>query len=117
MKVTSLHHEAYGQWAGNERGYPPDPKRCCETVSDGWKTKQCSRPRGHGPEEAYCHQHSPAEVERRDKIAKIRYEKNLRRWRVEHNAHKLLEVVTRIAEGHNDAMGLAQETLTELKLW
>ena len=50
---------SYSNWAGNPRGSKPDYDRCCEVVSDGvGLTKQCSRKRGYGPDNAYCKQHS-----------------------------------------------------------
>jgi hypothetical protein len=119
-KISSLHKKAYGEWAGNPRGIPPDPTRCCEEVHErgrGIHFYQCSKPRGYGPEEAYCKIHDPAEVKRRNDKAEAKYREQVRQWKIEKNGPELLEVVQKIANGHNDAMGLAQETLTRLKLW
>jgi hypothetical protein len=50
----------YGVWAGDPRGDREDPARCREEV---WPTgrsmipHQCRRPRGHGPDGAYCSVH------------------------------------------------------------
>ena len=51
----------YGQWAGNQQGYPEDKTRCVQTVwprSGGWIDSQCKRKRGHGPNGLYCKQHA-----------------------------------------------------------
>lgn len=49
----------YGQWSGNERGTPEDPKRCIAEVYPqfGWIPRQCERNRGNGPDGLYCKQH------------------------------------------------------------
>ncbi len=49
----------YGQWAGNPVGVAEDPAKCVAEVRDGWHSCQCSRPRGHGPDQEYCRQHDP----------------------------------------------------------
>lgn len=72
---------------------------------------------GYGPEEAYCKTHDPAEVKRKQELRDIEYARKAHIRKVELSGPKLLEVLKRIAEGHNDAMGLAQETLTDLSLW
>jgi len=50
----------YGQWAGNEAGWPEDSQRCVESVwpSSGWQDHQCRRKRGYGPNGLYCKQHA-----------------------------------------------------------
>ena len=59
--------EAYGQWAGNKKGFKPDYDRCCEQVYSNWRFYQCQRKRGYGPDEAYCKQHAKRfQVERGD---------------------------------------------------
>lgn len=51
----------YGRW-----GSAPNKERCCATVPDGpYHTKQCMRPRGHGPGGYFCKVHDPAVVEAR----------------------------------------------------
>ena len=49
----------YGAWAGNPAGTPEDPFKCIEVVPDGYRSCQCSRKRGHGPDGLYCRQHDP----------------------------------------------------------
>lgn len=53
------YEQRYNVWGGNASGKAPDYSRCCEVVSHGTGlSKQCSRKRGFGPEEAYCKQHA-----------------------------------------------------------
>ena len=49
----------YGRWAGNKKGYPEDPAKCIESVTDGFNSGQCTRKRGKGPDGLYCGQHNP----------------------------------------------------------
>lgn len=116
-ELSSFHKKRYAQWAGNEAGIAADPKRCCEQVHQNYRFYQCNKPRGYGPEEAYCFIHSPAEVKRKRDLQDIAYEKKARIRKIESSGPELLAAIKRIAEGHNDAMGLAQETLTKLNLW
>lgn len=50
----------YGCWAGNPDGYPENPLRCVQEVSQehSYIPAQCRRARGHGPEGEYCRQHA-----------------------------------------------------------
>ena len=48
----------YGQWAGNPDGFPENKERCVEVVWRDYKSHQCGRRRGHGPDGQYCKQHS-----------------------------------------------------------
>lgn len=51
----------YGQWAGNQRGQPENPKGCVKGVYPAhsqYIEHQCSRKRGHGPDGLYCKQHA-----------------------------------------------------------
>lgn len=106
----------YGAWAGRPDGVKPVYSRCCESVStrDRWGIgSQCARKNGHGPEGAYCKQHDPAAVEARERAAaeasKAKYDK----WRKEVNGARFYAVLKQIADGHNDARGLAQEVLAK----
>lgn len=114
-----LYQEKYGAWAGHPEGHPPDHTRCCEEITyyvGRWpKHKQCDRKRGHGPEGAYCKQHDP------EVVAKRRSEKDQRereKWnerRYEFYGKSFFKVLEQIAAGHNDARGLAQETIAKFK--
>jgi hypothetical protein len=63
--LTKYHCERYGSWSGNEQGYKPDPERCAYEVFPvgRYVPQQCSRARGHGPEEAFCAQHAKGRKE------------------------------------------------------
>ena len=57
--LNGRYQHRYSVWAGNPAGSTPDYERCCEVVSNGiGLTKQCSRKRGFGPDNAYCKQHA-----------------------------------------------------------
>jgi hypothetical protein len=57
MEPTSKHKEFYGKW-GYQKGTKCDPTKCAAEVASGWTYKQCGRPCGHGPANAYCKQHA-----------------------------------------------------------
>lgn len=51
----------YGNWAGNPKGTKEDTTRCIEEVRSrfaGDFGHQCTRNRGHGPNELYCAAHA-----------------------------------------------------------
>lgn len=107
--------KSYGSWAGNPAGRLPDFSKCCEEVADtslNWTHfHQCSRKRGFGPDEAYCRQHDPAAVEERRRASDERFTKEMNQRRVQLHGRTFYEALKQIAEGHNDARGLAQEVL------
>lgn len=97
------------------------PEQCAGSVStkDGWGYSQCSRKRGHGPEQAYCKQHDPDAV-------KAKREARAAKWREEYDAKAKAREAERaatqlgkdaiaalqaIADGYNDPRGLAQIVL------
>lgn len=100
----------------HKKTYSPD--RCAESVWDrigGWHHYQCSRKRGHGPEQAFCKQHSPD-------AKKARKDAQEARWRVEQEERRkarairsakdeALNACRAIAAGHNDPRGLAQKVV------
>lgn len=113
-KLTSLHQKSYGAWAGNNAGHAPDPKLCCESVSDSGRsmlTHQCRRKRGWGPEGAYCKQHSPESVAARRADEEARYQEKRLKWKYEANGEPAVSLLKQIAEGHNDPRSAAQEFL------
>ena len=69
---------------------------------------QCERAAKVGD---FCKQHSPDVVAERRKKADEKYEASTLKWRTEVNGAKFLAVLRQIAEGHNDARGLATETV------
>lgn len=60
MADSTEYKDRYGQWAGVPKGREPDFTRCAEEVHStyGFIHHQCSRKRGHGPDNAYCKQHA-----------------------------------------------------------
>lgn len=55
---NKLYPKSYGRWAGKPNGTKPDYARCAEHVFGSYYSHQCSRKRGHGPDQAYCKQHA-----------------------------------------------------------
>jgi hypothetical protein len=118
MERSKHYPKSYGAWAGNPKGQEPDYSRCCKEVwsSERWsRAYQCQRQRGHGPDEAYCKQHVPD-------AAKARQEAAATRWRDKYNAERyqthgrtFYNALVKIAEGYNDARGLAEETIAKFK--
>lgn len=81
-RLTSFHKERYGKWGGQPNGVAVDPSRCAEEVHPnerGALWSQCSRKRGHGPEGAFCKQHSPEAKAARNAKADRAYK--LEGWR------------------------------------
>lgn len=107
--------DKYGAWAGRPAGSAPDFTRCCEEVTTyigGWpRYHQCARKRGHGPDGAYCKQHDPVAVKAREEASQARYTADYNKRRYGFHGEKFFNVLKEIAEGHNDARGLAQETI------
>lgn len=51
----------YGTWAGNPRGVKYDPAKCAAEVynlSGGFRSSQCSKKNGKGPDGLYCGIHA-----------------------------------------------------------
>jgi hypothetical protein len=51
----------YGTWAGNPRGVKYDPAKCAAEVynlSGGFRSSQCSKKNGKGPNGLYCGIHA-----------------------------------------------------------
>lgn len=109
-----LYKSAYGAWAGMPKGHQPDFKRCCEEVwsRERWsRHSQCSRPRGHGPDGAYCKQHDPAIVEARQKAVEIAGNKRHRNDMMRAFGSSFLAILRQIADGHNDPRAIASEAV------
>jgi hypothetical protein len=119
MTEQSSHYSTkYGAWAGYPSGHAPDLTRCCEKVFGSLGSpggKQCSKPRGHGPDGAYCKQHDPAAVKARQVASSAKYDAQMNEARYGWNGRKFYAALVKIAEGHNDARGLAQEVVDEFK--
>jgi hypothetical protein len=119
--LTSLHKPRYGDWAGNPRGWAPDPALCCEEVYPPGRAMipgQCAKSRGHGPEAAYCAVHAPEAVEARRNAAQAAYDAKWEPDRIRsaraQATPSLIAALQAIAAGHNDPRTLATETLATL---
>ena len=112
---SSFHKPKYGAWAGAPNGMPPDSERCAQEVSDGWRVTQCSRKRGHGAERAYCRQHDPAAVKKREQARAEKYDEELQRLRVQWSAGAFLQALRLIAAGSPCAQEIAQATINEFE--
>jgi|HubBroStandDraft_3_1064219.scaffolds.fasta_scaffold83973_3 hypothetical protein len=118
MEKSSLYPKSYGAWAGNPKGCAPDFTRCCAQV---WSRErfarhyQCNKPRGHGPDGAYCKQHDPAVAKARRAAADERSRAQWNNRRYEWHGRAFFDVLVKIADGHNDARGLAQEAIDDFK--
>lgn len=92
------------------------PRRCCTQVHfyiGRWPhTKQCDR-KGVVEEggKFYCKQHSPAEVKKREKASQEKWDAQSKQWILERRGPAAHKVLQQIADGHNDARGLARAFL------
>jgi hypothetical protein len=113
---SNLYQDKYGAWAGFPEGHKPDLTRCCEEVrSPGrWASyHQCTKPRGHGPDGAYCKQHDPEVAKARRAAADARGKVKWRERMLEAYGRTFFDALIKIADGHNDARGLAQEIVSD----
>lgn len=114
LEKSPLYKKSYGVWAGLPTGHAPDYAQCCEEVwsRERWsKHYQCSKPRGYGPDKAYCKQHDPQIVKARQEASAARSEQKWQQRLLEIYGHTFYETLVKIADGHNDARGLAQEVI------
>lgn len=72
---------------------------------------QCSRKRGFGPDGAYCRQHDPDAVKKRQSEAQEKWDKQMRARRYEWHGKRFYDALKVIADGHNDARGHAQDII------
>lgn len=115
---SALYKPKYGAWAGLPAGHKPDFTRCCEEVAsrERWtRWSQCNRPRGHGPDGAYCKQHDPEAVKARRAAVDARAKVAWRERRLEWYGSTFFKALVEIANGHNDARGLAQEVVADFE--
>jgi hypothetical protein len=119
----ALFPDGYGMWAGNPKGMRPDYSRCCKEVIDTstrWtRWHQCGRKNGHGPEGAYCKQHSPDVEAARNKATQERqhqaFLEESRKQFLGYGGKFLIVALKAIEDGHNDPRQLAKETLDLLR--
>ncbi len=57
-ELSTYHQMRYGEWSGHPKGVAADPERCAYEIWTDWRSSQCLRKRGHGPEKAFCKQHA-----------------------------------------------------------
>lgn len=115
---SQLYPKEYGAWAGFPQGHPPDLARCCAAVwtKERWSRQhQCHRMRGFGPYGAYCKQHDPDAVKAREVASNKRSNNQMNARRYEWYGRTFFDALLKIAEGHNDARGLAQEVIATFK--
>lgn len=111
--LSSFHKRGYGRLSRAA----PDPNRCAKEISagDGWEYHQCSRKRGHGPEQAYCKQHSPDAVKerqaKREERWKAEQRERVRMTALSEAKDAAFEACQKIAAGHNDPQALAKDVL------
>lgn len=95
----------------------PDFTRCCENVRTpvGATTDfhQCLRKRGFGPDGAYCKQHDPSAAQARREASRARYVEQTNKLRYGWSGRTFYDALKQIAEGHNDARGLAQQVIAD----
>ena len=53
----------YGEWAGNPRGNKENTEHCIEEIFERFRSKQCTRKRGNGPDGLLCKQHAKRQEE------------------------------------------------------
>jgi len=108
-----LHYrKSYGRYNTD-----PDFTKCCRNVyasSPFGFSYQCKRRNGHGPDGAYCKQHSPEAVEMRRQKEQERFFKDMKANTVKSFAPRALKALKKIADGHNDPQAVAQDVLDKL---
>lgn len=115
--------ERYGDYGGNPKGHAPDFTRCCEDVARPlgvtYMYGQCTRKRGYGPEGAYCKQHDPIEVAKRNKAASDKWESQALKERFRYFGKTFHDALEEIAKGHNDPRAKAVDVLAKFdpKAW
>lgn len=117
MTESALYKEKYGN--GTFNSHKPNYALCCEEVTSyetNWpRHHQCSRKRGFGPDKAYCKQHDPEVVKAREAANNKRANESWNKRRYEFSGKRFFDTLQLIADGHNDARGLAQEVVAKFK--
>ncbi len=117
---NTAYPERYGQWGGNPRGFAPNYERCCAEVTPnerggGARRHQCNNKRGYGPGLAYCKTHNPDAVAAKRAERQAAYDAKWEARRYEWHGREFFNALDQIANGHNDARGLAQEIIAKFK--
>lgn len=115
---NSAYPKSYGAWAGDPAGNAPDFDHCCVGVwsNERWsRHSQCSKKRGYGPGKAYCKIHDPASVKARQEKAEADANAKWNSQRYSFHGRAFYSALEEIANGHNDARGLAAEVIAKFK--
>lgn len=118
MSDKNHYKEKYGNWAGNPAGRAPDFKRCCEEVWSKERfsiSSQCRKPRGYGPEKAYCKIHDPDYVKEKSIKQRQEYIERVNKERYKWHGREFFNALEIIANGHNDPRTLATEVIKKFK--
>lgn len=119
MSKKGHYKSKYGAWAGNSRGQPPDYNFCCAEITyyiGQWPhQKQCGKKCGYGPDGAYCKVHDPKAVEERREKSDARYREKTNKERYQWYGKTFYDALEQIANGHNDAMGLAKAVIKKFQ--
>lgn len=116
MSNNDLYKASYGAWAGRPQGVPPNYANCCVEVypeGRGATHRQCAKPRGFGPDEAYCKTHDPSRVAAAAQKRQAEWVARSNRERKQYAGATFYDALKLIAEGHNDARGLAQQVIKD----
>lgn len=117
--MSSFHKKAYGKWGGNPNGRPPDLSKCAAEIRNNYRLYQCTRARGHGPEQAFCKMHDPERIAQREAERKAKFDAEYaaarERSKLNAFAQKAIDALRSIANGHNDPRSLASEIIAEFE--
>jgi hypothetical protein len=118
VEKSTKYPKSYGNWAGLPKGVEPDYTRCCQEV---WSRErfsshhQCTKPRGYGPDGAYCKQHDPAVAKARQEANDARSKEKWNEQRYQWHGRTFFDALLKIANGYNDARGMASEVIAKFK--
>ena len=105
-------------WYGRYSNIKADLNRCCAKIYHAtWASSlQCARKNGHGPHGAYCKQHDPVAVKAKDEARRAKYKAERdKKERVHVFQSDCIAAIRKIAEGHNDPRGLAQDIIAKME--
>ncbi len=131
-ELTSFHKRRYGMDRFNPQGTSSaDPARCAKGVRNSgalWgRQDQCTRKRGHGPEQAYCAQHDPERRAAREAARREKEEEDFEAQQAKVNASlarrtmiwlaapAMKDALQRIRDGVDDPREIAAEALRGLE--
>ena len=88
-----------------------DDSRCRAEVYNKWtwRFNQCARKAVIDGK--WCHQHNPAAVAKRRRKQHEAFDAEWAKRQLELHGHHFFDALQKIADGHNDPRGLAQETI------